>query len=137
MASPRAAAALGLAGLMRWRGSLAVGFAPEMPMLAAARAAKDLLARHELAMSDLWGVELHEAFAVQALAFSDELGIAPERLNRGGGGLARGHPIGASGAMSLVRLLADMAHEAPSGAQGLACIAAAGGLGSAALVEKL
>ncbi|WP_088958630.1 thiolase family protein [Variovorax sp. HW608] len=136
MASPQAATALGLPALLRWRGALAVGIAPEMPMLAAARAAKGLLARQRLAASALWGVELHEAFAVQALAFADELGIAPEQLNRGGGGLARGHPIGASGAVSLVRLLADMALEAHSGALGLACIAAAGGLGSAALVEK-
>ena len=63
--------------------------------------------------------------------------IAPERLNRAGGGLARGHPIGASGAIALVRLLADMAREAPPGALGLTAIAAAGGLGSAALIEKL
>jgi acetyl-CoA C-acetyltransferase len=137
IASPRAASALGLSALLRWRGALAAGGAPEMPMLAAARATRDLLERQAVAASDLWGVELHEAFAVQALAFAEELRITPERLNRGGGGLARGHPIGASGAVSLVRLLADMALGAPSGALGLACIAAAGGLGSAALVEKL
>jgi acetyl-CoA C-acetyltransferase len=137
MASPQAAAALGSPAGLRWRGALAVGIAPEMPMLAAARAAKGLLDRQGVAASDLWGAELHEAFAVQALAFAQESGIAPERLNRGGGGLGRGHPIGASGAISLVRLLADMAAEAHSGALGLACIAAAGGLGSAALVEKL
>jgi len=137
MASPRAAAALGATARLRWRGALAVGIAPEMPMLAAARAASDLLDRHGLVASQLWGAELHEAFAVQALAFAKELDIDPERLNRGGGGLARGHPIGASGAISLVRLLADMAFEAPSRALGLASIAAAGGLGSATLVEKL
>ncbi|SEB24460.1 thiolase family protein [Variovorax sp. YR216] len=137
MASPRASAALGARALLRWRAALAVGTAPEMPMLAAARAAKDLLHRQGIEATALWGTELHEAFAVQAIAFAEELGIEPERLNRGGGGLARGHPIGASGAVSLVRLLADMAREAPSGAMGLASIAAAGGLGSAALVERL
>ncbi|CAN7740312.1 hypothetical protein LJR039_006481 [Pseudorhodoferax sp. LjRoot39] len=71
------------------------------------------------------------------MAFAAALGIAPERLNPAGGGLARGHPIGASGAIGLVRLLADMAREAPPGALGLTAIAAAGGLGSAALIEKL
>lgn len=122
---------------LRWRAAMAVGTAPEMPLLAAGQAAQELLARHGLAADALWGVELHDAFAVQALAFAAALGIAPERLNRAGGGLARGHPIGASGAIALVRLLADMAREAPPGALGLTAIAAAGGLGSAALIEKL
>ena len=106
-------------------------------MLAATRAAQALLARHDLRPSSLWGVELHDAFAVQALAFAKAMELRPDRLNRAGGGLARGHPIGASGAVSLVRLLADMAHDAPVGAVGLVAIAAAGGLGSAALIEKI
>lgn len=108
-----------------------------MPMLAATRAAEAMLARHALQPSMLWGVDLHDAFAVQALAFANALGIRPERMNRGGGGIARGHPIGASGAVSLVRLLADMKRDAPVGAVGLAAVAAAGGLGSAALVERI
>ncbi|MEJ8810728.1 thiolase family protein [Variovorax ureilyticus] len=137
MASPQASALLGAPPLLRWRAALARGTAPEMPMLAAARATKRLLHRHGVEAAALWGAELHEAFAVQAIAFAEALGIDPERLNRGGGGLARGHPIGASGAVSLVRLLADMAREASRGALGLASIAAAGGLGSAALVERL
>ncbi|MBS0454207.1 MAG: thiolase family protein [Proteobacteria bacterium] len=138
LASRQAAIQLGLTPRLQWRGSLAMGGQPEMPMLAAASAAEALLARHDLRPATLWGVELHEAFAVQALEFARALDIEPERLNRGGGGIARGHPIGASGAVSLVRLLADMAKlDAPSGALGLAAIAAAGGLGSAALVGKL
>ncbi|MBS0340060.1 MAG: thiolase family protein [Proteobacteria bacterium] len=136
MAEAGIAQALGTSGLMRWCGAASLGVAPEMPMLGAIRATVELLARYGVAPSELWAVELHEAFAVQALAFAKALGIASERLNRGGGGLARGHPIGASGAISLVRLLADMERDAPSGALGLACIAAAGGLGSAVLVKK-
>ena len=137
MASPAAAARLSAGARLRWRAGMAIGAAPEMPLLAAGQAARELLARHDLTADALWGVELHDAFAVQALAFAAALGIAPERLNRAGGGLARGHPIGASGAIALVRLLADMAREAPPGALGLTAIAAAGGLGSAALIEKL
>ncbi|RCW68597.1 acetyl-CoA C-acyltransferase [Pseudorhodoferax soli] len=137
LASQRAAATFGCEARLRWCGGLALGTAPEMPLLAAGHAAQALLQRHGLRPDALWGVELHDAFAVQALAFAAALAIAPERLNRGGGGIARGHPIGASGAISLVRLLADMAREAPTGARGLAAVAAAGGLGSAALIEKL
>lgn len=106
-------------------------------MLAATRAAQAVLARHDLGPSALWGVELHDAFAVQALAFAKAMNFRPDRMNRAGGGLARGHPIGASGAISLVRLLADMAHEAPVSAVGLVAIAAAGGLGTSALIERI
>jgi acetyl-CoA C-acetyltransferase len=137
LASPRAAAALGATASLRWCGALALGTAPEMPLLAASHAAHHLLQRHGVAPAALWGIELHDAFAVQALAFAAALAIDPERLNRFGGGLARGHPIGASGAISLVRLLADMARDAPAGALGLTAIAAAGGVGSAALIERL
>lgn len=137
LAAPDAAVLRGARPRFRWRGGLQVGTAPEIPMEGAVRAAARLLDRSGLESPALWGIEVHEAFAVLALAFAEDLGIASGRLNRGGGGLARGHPIGASGAVSLVRLLADMESEAPAGSLGLAAIAAAGGLGSAALVEKL
>ncbi len=120
-----------------WRGGCQVGGVPERPMLAVVPACRAALAAADVSVQDLWAVELHEAFAVQALAFGEDLGLDPARIGRGGGGLARGHPIGASGAVSLVRLLADLDREAPVGAFGLATVAAAGGLGSAALVQKL
>jgi acetyl-CoA C-acetyltransferase len=82
-------------------------------------------------------VELHDAFAVQGLSFIDGLSLAPERLNSRGGGLARGHPIGASAAIALVRLLADLNSEGASGSKGLVAVAGAGGLGSAAVVATL
>ncbi|MGI4856813.1 MAG: acetyl-CoA C-acyltransferase [Janthinobacterium lividum] len=120
-----------------WRGSVALGVAPEQPMLAAEAAARRLLQRQGLRIDDVVVLELHDAFAAQALAFADAFGIAPERLNRRGGGLGRGHPIGASGAVSLVRLLADLARDEASGALGLVAVAGAGGIGSAALLERV
>jgi acetyl-CoA C-acetyltransferase len=119
-----------------WRAGVSVGALPETPMLAAIDAAQAVLTRTASRIDDLWGVELHDAFAAQAIAFCEALTLSPTRLNRHGGGLGRGHPIGASGAISLVRLLADMQLEAPVGALGLAAIAAAGGLGTAAIVER-
>jgi acetyl-CoA C-acetyltransferase len=71
------------------------------------------------------------------LSFAEGLSITPERLNAMGGGVARGHPIGASGAIALVRLLADLDRLGKSGTQGLAAVAGAGGLGAAAVVSKL
>lgn len=137
LATPQAAARRGLRPRLRWRGGVSLGVAPALPMHGAAEAVRALLARHGLGVDALWGVELHEAFAVQAIDFADRLGVPADRLNRGGGGLGRGHPIGASGAVSLVRLLADMAAGAPAGAIGVATVAAAGGLGTAVLVERL
>ena len=119
-----------------WRAGVSVGALPETPMLAAIDAAQAALARSANGIDDLWGVELHDAFAAQAIAFCEALALAPAQLNRHGGGLGRGHPIGASGAISLVRLLADMQLQAPHGALGLAAIAAAGGLGAAAVVAR-
>lgn len=75
--------------------------------------------------------EIMEAFAVQALAVIDGAGLDPQIVNPGGGGLARGHPIGASGAILAVRLF----HGLTRG-RGLAAIAAAGGIGTALLVER-
>lgn len=74
--------------------------------------------------------EIMEAYAVQALAVIDGAGLDPQIVNPGGGGLARGHPIGASGAILAVRLF----HDLKTG-RGLAAIAAAGGIGTALLVE--
>ena len=136
IATRAAARRLNLHPHFAWRAGVSVGALPETPMLAAIDAAQAALARSANGIDDLWGVELHDAFAAQAIAFCEALALAPAQLNRHGGGLGRGHPIGASGAISLVRLLADMQLQAPHGALGLAAIAAAGGLGAAAVVAR-
>jgi acetyl-CoA C-acetyltransferase len=110
---------------------------PAMPLLSAELATRKVLARAGLPFGRLQAVELHDAFATQGLAYCRSFGIAPEQINRRGGGLARGHPIGASGAICLVRVLADVQRDGASGALGLAAIAGAGGIGSAALVSRL
>lgn len=74
--------------------------------------------------------EIMEAYAVQAIACIQGAGLDPATVNIGGGALARGHPVGASGAVLLARLFADMERG-----HGLAAIAAAGGIGSALLIE--
>jgi acetyl-CoA C-acetyltransferase len=136
--APRAAARLGVSAQATCVATASVGCAPEFPLLAAEAAAREVLQGAGLATAEaLQCIELHDAFAVQGLSFAQALSIAPERLNRLGGGIARGHPIGASGAVALVRVLADLAREGASGAQGLVAIAGAGGLGAAALVAKL
>jgi acetyl-CoA C-acetyltransferase len=115
--------------------SLSVGFDPMHPALAPVHAARELLKRNSLRVADLAVVEAMEAFAAQAMIFVEDMAINPIIANRGGGGLSRGHPIGASGAILAVRLFHEMQHER-CGARGLAAIAAAGGLGSALLLER-
>lgn len=106
---------------------------PAMPGAAPIAAARKLLASRNIAPETIAVVEIMEAFAAQAIACAEGIGVPPSALNRSGGGLARGHPIGASGAILAVRLWHEMQRERP-GAMGLAAIAAAGGLGSALLV---
>ena len=94
-----------------WLGGLSLGADPDNPLTGALAATETLLQRQQLDLDILRAVELHDAFAVQGLAFQEALqsqGLDPARLNAWGGGLARGHPIGASGAIALVELLARL-----------------------------
>jgi acetyl-CoA C-acetyltransferase len=146
MATPVAARRLGLRTDVEWVGSASRGCAPEMPLLGAALAVRACLERSgfanpEAAMAALSAIELHDAFAVQGLAFCQNLGLDPAQINQQGGGLARGHPIGASGAIALVRLLVALEQGAATSQDqapllGLAAIAGAGGLGAAVLVRR-
>jgi acetyl-CoA C-acetyltransferase len=138
MMSPAAALRLGIQPPAQWMASASVGADPVMPLLAAEAAARNVLQRSGIASPQaLDVVELHDAFAVQGLAFCRGLGLAPDSVNRRGGGIARGHPIGASGAIALVRVLADLQLQGHTGATGLAAVAGAGGIGAATLVRWL
>jgi acetyl-CoA C-acetyltransferase len=107
-----------------------LGAAPEDPGLAPIPAIAATLARAGLRPQDLNAAEIMEAYAVQAIACVEGASLDPARVNRGGGALARGHPIGASGAILAVRLFHDLV-----AGDGLAAMAAAGGIGSALLLR--
>lgn len=108
---------------------------PTLPGLMSTQAAKAVLSEAQMAASELAAAEIMEAFAAQALGTVDALHLDPARVNRGGGALSRGHPVGASGAILAVRLFHELQQE-KVGSRGLACIAAAGGLGSGVIVER-
>ena len=103
--------------------------APEDPALAPIPALKGVLSKPG---KNIDRVEMMEAYAVQAIACVRGAGIDPQIVNTGGGALARGHPVGASGAINAVRLFHTL-HR--TGGTGLAAIAAAGGLGTALLLS--
>jgi acetyl-CoA C-acetyltransferase len=102
-----------------------VGGDPEEPGTAPIAAIRAIWDGEALQMA-----EVMEAYAVQAIAVVEGAGLDPTLVNPGGGGLARGHPVGASGAILAVRLFHGLARG-----KGLAAIAAAGGIGTAILVE--
>ncbi len=108
---------------------------PENPALTPIEAINDLFARTDASALDIALTEMMEAFAVQAMICLRETGLDMRPYNVGGGGLARGHPIGASGAINAVRLFHELRKQ-PAGSKGIAAIAAAGGLGSALMLRS-
>jgi acetyl-CoA C-acetyltransferase len=81
---------------------------PEWVMMAPVGAVRNVAEKVGVALDDFEVVELNEAFAAQAVAVTNELGLNPEKVNVHGGAVALGHPIGASGTRCLVTLLHAM-----------------------------
>lgn len=106
-----------------------------MAAVPAYRKLEQLLGHQRVSAASL--IEFNEAFAVQALACLQELGINPEKVNRQGGALALGHPYGASGAILATRLFSQAQANAGSAELCLALMAAAGGTGSAMAFESV
>ncbi|MHA7775465.1 thiolase family protein [Roseibium sp. M-1] len=125
-------------------GGLSIGSDPAMPALAPVKVAEDLIRMCGLSSGGIAAVELMEAYAVQARITVEALSLEAARLNSLGGALARGHPIGASGAILAVHLFDRLVSQQTPAASlaespdhyGLALIAAAGGLGSAMLLKR-
>ncbi len=100
IASEEAARKNGLTPIARILGGATIGLAPRIMGFGPAPASKKLLERIALKQEDLSVIELNEAFASQGLATLRDLGIADDdaRVNRNGGAIALGHPLGMSGA---------------------------------------
>lgn len=116
---------------LRILGGTTLGGDPAEPGLAPVAAVRKVLGDLGLAPDTLAMAEVMEAYAAQVIACVRGAGLDPSRVNPGGGGLSRGHPIGASGAVLAVRLF----HGLRAG-HGLATIAGAGGLGTALVVAR-
>lgn len=133
---PRALAG-GAPGLIL-RGHAVVGCDPALPGIGAAPAILAALERAEVSLASIAGIEVVEAFAAQSLAVLDRIGVDEDdpRVCADGGALALGHPWGASGAVSIVRLFSRLVRGgAPAGTLGIAAASIGGGMGVAAVVE--
>lgn len=126
------AAELGVAAQGRWLAGASAGIDPAIMGLGPVRAVKAALRNAGSGLKDVGLVELNEAFAAQALGVIRELGLDLDRVNVTGGGIALGHPLGASGARIVVTLLHAM--ERRDIRLGLATLCVGGGMGVAALV---
>lgn len=125
---------LGLKPLARVVASAAAGVPPRIMGLGPVPATQKALARAGLRLADIGLVELNEAFAVQALAVIEDLGLDPEIVNVNGGAIALGHPLGCSGARILTTLLHEMRRRG-NVRYGLATLCVGVGQGEATIVE--
>ena len=112
-----------------------VGLAPEIMGLGPVVATQRALERSGLDIADLGAIELNEAFATQSIACIRRLGLDEEIVNRDGGAIALGHPLGSSGARLVVTLLARMERE--NAGHGLATMCIGVGQGSALILERV
>lgn len=96
-------------------------------------AVQRLLAEHGLVVGDIDLWEINEAFAAQVLVCATQLNLDQEKLNVAGGGIALGHPIGASGVRIVVTLIHQLRKR--GGGLGVATLGIGGGLGLALLLE--
>jgi len=129
------ASELGCKVLVRIKAQATSGVAPRWVMLAPVTGVQKVLERAGWGIDEVDLFELNEAFAVQALGVTKELGIGLERVNVNGGAVAIGHPIGASGARVLVTLVHEMMRRDVK--KGVAALCLGGGNSVALAVERL
>ncbi|HNW84733.1 MAG TPA: acetyl-CoA C-acetyltransferase [Candidatus Cryosericum sp.] len=116
------------------RGYAVAAVDPNMFGIAPVYAIRAALERAGVSLGDIDLFEVNEAFAAIAIVVQKELGIPSEKLNVNGGAVALGHPIGASGAMILTKLLHELRRT--GGKLGVASLCIGGGQGIALVVEN-
>ena len=109
------------------------GLAPKMLLMTPVEATRKVLKKAGWSLNDVDLLELNEAFAVQAVAVGNELGIDMSRVNVNGGAVALGHPIGASGARILTTLIYALKERGKK--RGIATLCLGGGNGVALAIE--
>ncbi|MFD5296345.1 thiolase family protein [Streptomyces mutabilis] len=124
---------LGLAPLVRYRAGAVVGSDPVLMLTGPIPATERVLRKAGVGLGEIGVYEVNEAFAPVPLAWLAETGADPERLNPLGGAIALGHPLGASGAVLMTRMIHHM--RAHGIRYGLQTMCEGGGTANAALVE--
>ena len=112
------------------------GVDPSIMGIGPVPAMRSALDKAGLSMDDMDLVELNEAFAAQSLAVLRDFPVPEEKLNVNGGAIALGHPVGATGAVLLAKLLWELDRR-PGARYGMVSLCIGGGMGIAMIVEKL
>lgn len=126
--------ARGLTPRARLRVATIAGVEPSLMGLGPIPAVKRCLQQAGLQINDIDVIESNEAFAAQAMAVADTLGFPLEKLNPNGGAVALGHPVGATGAILILKTLYEL--ERTQGRFGLVTLCIGGGQGIALLIER-
>ena len=109
------------------------GVAPRVMGMGPVPASKMALERAGLSVNDLDVVESNEAFAAQACAVTKSLGLDPAKVNPNGGAIALGHPIGATGAIIMTKLVHEL--HRTGGRYGMATMCIGGGQGISIIID--
>jgi len=129
------AEALGVEPLGYYRTMQVAGVPPEIMGVGPVPAVRNLMDHTGMSVEDIDLFELNEAFASQSLYCADELGIDLDKLNVNGGAIAVGHPLGVSGTRMTGTILRAL--EENDGRWGVVTMCVGGGMGAAALVERV
>ena len=130
-----AAVRAGLTPLYRILGYAHAGVRPEVMGIGPVPAVLALLARTGLKARDFDLIESNEAFAAQAVAVTQALGLDPDRVNPNGGAIALGHPVGATGSIITVKAMYELTRI--GGKRALITMCIGGGQGIALAIERL
>jgi acetyl-CoA C-acetyltransferase len=125
----------GLTALGRLVGYAHAGVEPRIMGMGPVPATRTVLDRTGVKVDEIDVFEVNEAFAAQALAVARELDLPPERTNPNGSGISLGHPVGATGAILVVKSLYEL--ERTRGRYGLVTMCIGGGQGIAAIFERV
>jgi acetyl-CoA acyltransferase len=135
LAEERTALQLGLPARASVEAFAVTGDDPLLMLTGIIPATEKLLRRSGISIGDIDAFEVNEAFAPVVLAWQKHFGVDPERVNRDGGAIALGHPVGASGGRLLGNLLRAL--EQDGGALGLQTMCESGGMANATLFRRL
>lgn len=135
MMSRKKAGELGIKPLVLIRSQAVTGNPPDIMGVAPAAATKKALGKAGLKLSDIDLFEINEAFASQAVVVIRTLKIPMEKVNVNGGAIALGHPVGATGAILVIKLMNEMRRR--SSRFGVVTMCIGGGQGIATVFENL
>jgi acetyl-CoA C-acetyltransferase len=133
--SRQKADALGIKPLLAIKSQALFGNSPDIMGFAPAPATRKAVAKAGLKLSDIDLFEINEAFASQAVAVVRDLDLPMEKVNVNGGAVALGHPVGATGAILVVKLMNEMKRRAAR--YGVVSMCIGGGQGIATVFENL